>query len=267
MKHCFIVPEAYINPIGMNSDMHLVLAHEILKRKTYTARYRALKKSKKHFIILDNGAFELGKPLPTKKLIEAAKIVNADEIVAPDIRGNLSATLKAVKRFIMFLRIYHEKKFSVAGVVQGSSLDECIKCIAEYQINPNISTVCIPMIDPISDIHSWIKDKNTRIIQNRLYLLKGMSRMFAPKPVHLLGLRNPIELTLAKQFDFVRSNDSSSAFIHGMNLRLFDNKYGLIGDKEKKLLDFDIDNLTSQQRGAIEINVQQILSYIGDDNA
>jgi hypothetical protein len=39
-------------------------------------------------IIVDNGVFDLGRALPATDLIEAARAVDADEIILPDVMGD-----------------------------------------------------------------------------------------------------------------------------------------------------------------------------------
>lgn len=81
-----IAPTAYLDKYATQSSFHLVLAHLIDVDVEYTNFYREMS-DRGDFIIMDNGAFELGQSYEPNKLIELAGRVAADAIVLPDYPG------------------------------------------------------------------------------------------------------------------------------------------------------------------------------------
>lgn len=77
-----IVPLNYLDVTEL-SQYHLVLAPWVLKSQEYARWYRALS-DKGHFVILDNGAHEVGIGNNSNQLLAAADLVCAKEIVLPD---------------------------------------------------------------------------------------------------------------------------------------------------------------------------------------
>jgi hypothetical protein len=81
-----------------------------------------------------------------------------------------------------------------------------------------------------------------------------------------MGLSDALELQRYKgvRYYWVRSNDSSTAFVHGFNEVYYTDK-GLPGEKIKQKLDFDGYNnyeLTISQKSCIHYNIDKILSWI-----
>ena len=96
MKLMCITPP---NALGVLTTMRLS-AHLVLAQHVKDPAYRAFYQSAHHrgdFIMLDNGAGELGHSLSIEDLVRAAAIVCADEVTLPDIPGDGVATLLATK--------------------------------------------------------------------------------------------------------------------------------------------------------------------------
>ena len=67
---CIITPTAYLNEYASQSDTHLVLAHLVDQDDAYAAFYKEASEYDHHFLIMDNGAFEIGHSYDPNKLIE-----------------------------------------------------------------------------------------------------------------------------------------------------------------------------------------------------
>lgn len=78
-----ITPTAYLRKYATQSHFHLVLAHLIDVDDEY-ANFYAEMSDRGDFIIMDNGAFELGESYEPSKLLGLAERVKADAIVLPD---------------------------------------------------------------------------------------------------------------------------------------------------------------------------------------
>lgn len=80
---CVIAPTAYLEQYATQSNRHLVLAHLVAKDPNYAEFYRN-RSAAGDFIIMDNGAFELGGSYAPDKLIRLGLECGADAIVLPD---------------------------------------------------------------------------------------------------------------------------------------------------------------------------------------
>lgn len=105
----------------------LVLTQEVL---TYPASYAELAtKLRIDFpgatIILDNGVVETGAPCPLDDLLEAAGIVEADIVMAPDKLGDMEGTIELVKQQVPTIA----EAYDVMLVPQGGSIGEIKECI------------------------------------------------------------------------------------------------------------------------------------------
>jgi hypothetical protein len=70
---CVIAPTAYLQYYATQSPRHLVLAHLVAKDPAYAAFYRT-RSDIGDFIIMDNGAFELGGSYPPERLISLGQL-------------------------------------------------------------------------------------------------------------------------------------------------------------------------------------------------
>lgn len=79
---CIIAPTPYLE-YTKRSKRHLVLAHIVDTNPVYGEFYKQ-RSAEGDFIIMDNGAFELGESYAPEKLIELGIKCGADAIVLPD---------------------------------------------------------------------------------------------------------------------------------------------------------------------------------------
>lgn len=80
---CIIAPTAYLEQYATQSSRHLVLAHLVDTDPVYASFYRE-RSAQGDYIIMDNGAFELGESYPPERLIDLGNQCGADAIVLPD---------------------------------------------------------------------------------------------------------------------------------------------------------------------------------------
>ncbi|MHA2068425.1 MAG: hypothetical protein ACXABY_29020 [Candidatus Thorarchaeota archaeon] len=120
-----------LQSFGLLSPYLLLLAHDILKHpKGYDKLLdkMSLEYDGEVFIIVDNGVIENGAPCSKEDLIEAAHIVQATCIIAPDVLGQFHETKKLVIEQADFLRQHYPLMY----VPQGSSYKELQDCINWY---------------------------------------------------------------------------------------------------------------------------------------
>lgn len=262
MNLAFITPIQHISDIASYSTYHLLLAH-LVKYPAYVEAYKQLKlQNGNSFFILDNSAFELERAYPNDLLLEAAHVVNADEVIAPEIMGDMKGTIEKVQDFISFAGVEGWDK-RIGAVLQGRSFKDFLKCFAAFHAMDDIQTICIPMLDPPDAPYKHVRSYTTRVVLNRILFCQIINQKFdVRKPVHLLGLTDGIELEVQRKHKWIRGNDSSSAFIHGY----FGHRYtdrGLPCEKISTKMDFNWLIKNDAQRQCIIHNIQMLKQFAG----
>jgi len=201
MKLALIPPYSQISSI-YRTNYQLVLP-EHLSNKAYQEAYITARRNG-DYLIMDNGAAE-GQLLSPGELRSMALGLMVNEIVVPDVLGDMYATLKLAKEFFQY-GVDH--RFKYMGVVQGQSLDECCACVeAYYSDHGNITVLGIP--------RHLIHTTNTKDI--RAQLASYIRGNYPGYQVHLLGT-NPSYIkelrTHATDFAIagVRGVDTSAPF-------------------------------------------------------
>jgi len=221
MKVCHIVPADYIEVCNQNSSMHLLIAPEVLKNKKYQETYKE-RSLKGGFIIMDNGAFEYGNAFPLYDVIKAAELVQAKELVLPDCYLDSAVTIKRVNQALseLLCNKYTSpivQSLSLMAVPQGNTMESYVECFSEL--------LRIYEIDTIGFSYGAINEafKGWKLPECFLrptvisYLNSRFNFSKYDKKFHCLGIGgHPIEISFLKLFEFVRSVDSSKAFICGL---------------------------------------------------
>ena len=251
------VPTNFLPTFDKYLDYHFCLAHLVLENEGYRKFYQTSQKYK----ILDNSAFELGVPISNTKLLEAAKLINPQEIVCRDSLGNGAMT---IQRTAETLEFFEKRNYNVKfmGVLQATNLKDFTQCVRWMQNHPRITILGLngwpTSINAFKDSVGTEDPTQCRLAALRYLYTKD----FADKPVHLLGMgNNPIELKAANKYKFVRSCDTSSPVVHGIYGVKFDPNLGLLGPKIKEKLNFNLSNLNEIQVKAILSNIRYIHTW------
>jgi hypothetical protein len=222
MKVCHIVPANYVGMCPQNSTMHLLIAPEVLKNKQYEEVYKE-KSLKGDFIIMDNGAFEYGNAFPLDDVIKAAELVQAKELVLPDYYLEGATTVQRVKEA---LDEYSKKMYtypilqnlSLMAVPQGKTIDEYILCFSELLQMHEVDTIGFSYGAINEAFRSWDAPNCLLRPMAISYLNKHFNFSKCEKQFHCLGISgHPVEIKFLKLFEFIRSVDSSKAFVCALN--------------------------------------------------
>lgn len=224
-------------------DYHFILAQEARRHKAVRAYY----KESEMYKTLDNGTAEKSR-VPFSILVDMANEIDADEVVAPDVVGDIDETIDDTSAF---LSEYSNEPFEVMGVPQGSTGLEWFECLDWMLKNDNIhsiglSRLSIPMCFP-----------DVSLANSRLRCLQAITQAYSSetfnKPIHLLGCSEPAELrnlyvwlcnnetyewgdkNLSWLEDTIRSVDTMTPFILGLKDLTFDNKGHKPDDKKCKV--------------------------------
>lgn len=255
LKLANIIPTAYLphnpSPLDSSPQIHLLLAHQVLKDEKYVNYYLERKRAG-DYIILDNSAFEFGKAIPTDLLKQAIQISKPDEFVLPDTLFEKGET---IKRSLNFIKTFKSNSIKFMGVVQGKTLEEWLSCYEYFSKYPSIYSIGLGAIYSPKTVFD---NKDTdRVISGREFLINKLieSNILNPnKPHHLLGLGDSghLEIQQLKRYKWIRSSDSSAAYIQAKNgvLISINKEYKKIKEKvdfvdkfKKETLDLLIKNI------------------------
>lgn len=255
MKTAFICPTAYLDAVASKGDMHLVLAQHVLNNEAYREFYRKEEKYK----ILDNGAFELGHPLPLEDILQAAELIGAHEVVAPDVFRDGHKTIDAVNNFVCQVHALipafkrKEYHFKTMAVPHGKDFVDWFQCFQELYDNGRIDVIGVGYQSCKAMQALWPQELSLSAL--RVRLVKALTATFPNKPIHLLGGgTNPIEILHYKELSQVRSIDSKLPFVAGMMRQRFDSEIGWVRPGEP-VLDFKMTDLDSQQTTNVDWNI------------
>ena len=209
MKLCFITNSGapWVSDLG---DFTLVLAHLCLPEynsnwKEYREYCREL--VRRQYVVLDNSAYELKKPLESHILLELMQEIPFQEVVAPDYFGDADRTIESVYEFLEESR-QSSLDYAIQAVVQGSTIDDWKRCFSKLR-ETSVDVIGL----------STTAEKLT----SRLELIDWISKSYPPEALqgrqfHALGLNDPCELTaLVERYPFVTRNDSSTAVAQAMS--------------------------------------------------
>lgn len=161
-------PVPNISLVRELTDLDFAIAHFVHTEKGYAEAYR--KRPKGRCLILDNGFFELEKPFSPKDLLETAKMVRADVVIAPDIVNDFPSTKEMVEEFLALAR---DSPLALAAVVVGKNPEEMVKCFEWYTSLPEIQMLCWSFLGPRLEALSLIK----KVPLDRAHHLLGFSTL------------------------------------------------------------------------------------------
>jgi hypothetical protein len=161
--------------------------------------------------ILDNSLIELQGSVSLERIIMAARVIGADEIILPDVFQDCSNTLGAVQAALNRLkRMYGELEnvpYKLMAVAQGCNEVEWARCYHTLNNIPRIDCIGIPKV--CATMHPAGRP--------------GFEEYWIPEPrkeIHLLGLWYSFtELSQYRRPELIRGCDSCSwayMHIHGM---------------------------------------------------
>jgi hypothetical protein len=204
------------------TGLHLVLSHQF-NDPTYEAYYR-LRRHAGDYLILDNGAHELGAGQEPKDLLLKAASIQAQEVVLPDVLFDRRGTVHRSKRMLKWLTTYDGWATYVnAGmprfmfVPQGTNMAEWATCLKHLFQAWDLFTSRMPeaIEDPVVGIS---KDYDTWRGGLKYLIERYVApwRSNQPFDVHCLGWPSNL-WTLAevcRTFPWIRSTDSAKPFVY-----------------------------------------------------
>jgi hypothetical protein len=139
-----IAPAGYLRDFVAQSPatVHHVAAQQILHDEAYLAFFREEARLGAT-IVVDNGVFDLGKSLGPGDLVRAARAVEAEEIILPDVIGDGPATVAASDNAAAEL-LDLGGEFRFCAVVHGADDGEWLRCYDHFLSCGYVGAIALP---------------------------------------------------------------------------------------------------------------------------
>lgn len=258
IQHGIICPQHYLEDFATKSRFHLILPHLYEAYPRYKEFYKERIKQG-DFVVQDNSIFELEKSLPSITLLEFAEELGVSEMSAPEVLRSSVASKKILGEFLKFKTVTYKSSIPVLAVAQGKTIQEIIDYIFYLNSISEISTIGIPfdleyLQNDTQISYRQLNSLTLRRVLKRWELIdilnqEAENRNEKVKPLHLMGLSDAVELQYYKHLHLgkdefgmekyvqIRSNDSSSAYVHGSRLIKYYDR-GLPCEKVSEKLNF-----------------------------
>lgn len=203
-----IVPKETLE-VTRDNAYHMCLAQLVLKDPAYASFYRRMSEEGK-FVLLDNGAAE-GEELSLEEVLKAAELVNAAEIILPDVlfEGKTSFE-KSISAYFNLLEYKDEKGIRLMFVPQGRSFSEWYNYAMLAFKYEGIDDIGVP-----KHLSITFADKEARFTAVHALDKEIRARECYDKRIHLLGCNeSPKELkVLMKASPFIRGCDTVAPYL------------------------------------------------------
>lgn len=136
-----IIPPNGLERLALASDYHLVLPVELTRAAYFKVYHEA--KTYGHYIILDNGAAEGRLTTLSHELQLADALGGVNEIVLPDVLGNMQETLSYARGCRSTVEKV-EQDYKFTAVIQGRDAAECTRCFQAYYDMPWVDKIALP---------------------------------------------------------------------------------------------------------------------------
>jgi hypothetical protein len=200
VRFCHIVPTSFVGEYAYSADgrHHMVLAQHVNGIPRYGQLYAEVGKLPNAFVILDNGAFEMGETCDLDDLVRAIELIEPHEVVLPDALRNRDKTLRFTEAAVKCLRGIGYKG-GLMAVPQGVDKSEWIVSLFDMLRIPEVTTIGL-----FEELADWF-DSRMRLLQEY-----GDAIRIYEKPIHLLGIDEGfVELNqIPTKFPYVRSMDT-----------------------------------------------------------
>ena len=260
MDLAYITPTSYLEKYAKQGDIYLALAHLIDDEgQNEYARFHRREALKGRRVILDNGLFE-GAQVTTESLIQRARAINASVVCAPDVLFDSAGTIKEFKQFI---RAKQEAGLvcEVMGIPQADNPTDWWECYRFFDLSKDCDLIGLSILAVPQSFGELVGGRD-RITASRVHLLRELyahTSLLGRRSTacHLLGLGDSYEdlQFAARALPSVISNDTSSAFVHGMHGVRYREDGTWDGGKIREKVDFSQPYDPNADHEAIQHNI------------
>lgn len=231
---------AYITPMKVTlnlkhlfSDYHLLLAQEFasLDEQWYAKAvdFWRNRTGAGNFVILDNGAYELGAAMDSGVYAEVCRAIKPSEIVLPDVLRDPKASMKLAYDFYQMNKHWIPHNTKIMAVIQLDSRNKELDNTEEqmgmvyeqldfYTKNLPVTTIGIPKHFGDERVYgriSWLENFNT-FLQRHVRFLDSLE-------FHCLGLSCIPEISEIPKYKWVRGLDTAAPMVFAMHQALMEN--------------------------------------------
>jgi hypothetical protein len=217
------------------------------------------------YLTLDNSSFEIGDGVYSpEQLIDFALDVGATEVMAPEVYLKAEETVKAVEAFIdEFNGFDKANELKIFATIHGKSWPAAKWCF-ERCLRAGATTIGLSCrLDfpyPTFEFQNHYNEAWRRSLVRMNFARKVYHNLKPKHRIHLLGMNHPYEISFYHDMPLVKSNDSSAAWLNGIELNPLDIcNYR----KPEAKMDFDWDGvLTEAMEDMVDYNINFLMGIV-----
>lgn len=222
--HCYIIPPTSNLELMNLGDRFFCLAQLYAKPENFAYRRFFLDKvSEGKWVTLDNGAGDHD-IINESMLIQITQELQPSEVIPPDILFDGIKTIRNLESFINQMSAHGLLgKVQILGCPQGKNREEWLFAYNYMLQHPNVNTIGMSKIAiPKAFLNS---SNDTNIMEARHMCIDYLeANNLLSKPLHFLGMGNPMEFFYYNKIKQARSTDSCNTVWSGMNDIIFHNR-------------------------------------------
>jgi hypothetical protein len=238
--------------LGVFGNFHMVIASQVISNSQAWVDYYGERRDKLGMceVILDNGMYEDGEPMPGRKLMQVVNILQPDWLVMPDKMGNKDATLELSSAFFDEYGTHLPAYTNFMGVAQGQTEDEVVECarIMTDKFYPRLTGIAVPRI--VCDTFG-----------TRISAVDRIAALDEDIEVHLLGFsRSLVDDIASAQRDGVLGIDSAYPIWVGEPVTTAD-RYRDAYRRPSDFWDWDLDKIDVDM---VSSNIRQLRQIVAN---
>lgn len=277
-QHAYILPQKFtLERARLFSNYHLLLAHELEQLDAETLKkslaFWNMAQRNGHFIMLDNGAYELGTAMESETFAKICHMLEPNEIILPDVLYDGDASMQRAEQFCSaYAELFHVSDAKTsdclpphltrkAAVIQFDTrndptapidmnmLEEQFKF---YHRHLGVSTLCIPRHFGHDRVYG-----RTLFLEQLHQFLHRHSYWLDVFEFHMLGLACVPELEIFPRYYWIRGVDTAAQFVYAYHGCLLCDHADVVTNKSCKRpqMFFDLHTLNSAAQKLLTANV------------
>jgi hypothetical protein len=242
------------------NDYEYCLPHLVDKYDQYRTHFQVARLNKR-FIMMDNGLFE-GVTHTTKDLLSKINLIRPNIFIVPDAWNDSTTTLVNAKNWMLNHKPKLPEGTHLMAVLQGKTLTELT---TSYQTLVDMGYKHIAFNhSSIAYQEMYPEYKGLKAsMYGRMELIRKLvetNTIIKSNYHHLLGCSLPQEFMAYKDWDFIKSVDTSNPILVGAEGKRYEDKG--IDWKPSEKLEHYFEKDLSRQKEDIMFNVQKFKQFI-----
>jgi hypothetical protein len=252
------------------NDYDYALVHLFESNPEYFNFFKDSKRIYNRMVLLDNSLFELGRAFDSKQYMHWIEQLNPTLAVIPDVFENGQETIQAYQDFDWeYGSAISNQNVLKIGAVHGKNWHHLLKCYRYMSEHADVIAISFGF-----SYYQMIGEGETyseRAVSGRQRLIRQLIDCGAwnwNKPHHLLGCELPQEFSyyINNNIYNIRTLDTSSPIVHGINNISYQGIYGLKEKCKIKLADLMNVQIDEDQKSIIEYNISQFQQMLNGNS-